>query len=377
MAGPAGVQYAQTARKPALSKSAVAALDAARACAACYLVFHHVMEAHAVAPRLGLIFRFGQEAVLIFFLLSGFVIFANEHERARHPRGYYLRRLRRIYPPLLCAMILSTAVAMANGDFHARFHWSELWGTLLSVQDIAFLKPGVIVDPYLGNAPLWSLSYEVAFYLVFPAVLLLWRNARWAASHVVGTVCCVLYIWFALEPSHFALVGAYFLVWWCGAMSAEAYLHGGRSVTAMLDSYIWLLLLCFIAAVVVLKVGYTQLGRYPFLPLRHFAVAALLLAVFFGPIGRLGARVAHRCRGAFAPIAIDILRAVRPALSTARSMEARVEQRSWTGSVGALAFDPGLPRRASAGEGPEAGASYRVVGQFSMSFVRRKIGTLI
>jgi peptidoglycan/LPS O-acetylase OafA/YrhL len=290
-------------RKTILSKQLIAGLDAARACAAIYVVLSHVADSHGFTHGAGMVFRFSQEAVIAFFLLSGFVIFANERERALQPRGYFLRRIRRIYPALLAAMFLSTLVAVANGDLAARFNWPELWGTLLALQDISFLKPGVIVNPYLGNLPLWTLSYEIAFYAVFPYVLMQWRRKPRLVNHIIGAACCGLYALFALMPNHFMLVGAYFLVWWSGAMAADAYLRGHRSITGMLTTFGWLCALCAVAALVVLTVGYHGLGFYPFLPLRHFAAAALMLILLFGPLGRRVCALAYRGRKGFAMVA--------------------------------------------------------------------------
>lgn len=269
-------------------------LDAARAVAACYVLLHHTVNAW-MAPRDPIVpMRFGQEAVLVFFLLSGFVIFANERDRALQPRGYYLRRARKIYPPLLLAIALSTAVALAQGAFDVLFNPRQLLVTLLGLQDITRLKPGVIADPYMLNDPLWSLSYEILFYLIFPLVLRAWTAHRARTEHVIGLGCCLLYLLYAVRPGHFQLVGAYFLVWWCGAMAACAWQEGGRSVLAMRRSYLWLLALCVLAAVVVRWRGYTGLGYYPFLPLRHFVAGAAMLALFFGPIGRVCARFLER-----------------------------------------------------------------------------------
>ena len=89
-------------------------LDAARAINTCYVVLHHVANARGWSHGLGLVLRFGQDAVVVFFLLSGFVIFANERTRATHPRGDYLRRLRRIYPGLIAAILVSTLVVRFN-----------------------------------------------------------------------------------------------------------------------------------------------------------------------------------------------------------------------------------------------------------------------
>jgi peptidoglycan/LPS O-acetylase OafA/YrhL len=61
-----------------LSQRVSAGLDAARAIAAIYVVIHHWATSNQLTNGPGLIFRFGQEAVIVFFLLSGFVIFAND-----------------------------------------------------------------------------------------------------------------------------------------------------------------------------------------------------------------------------------------------------------------------------------------------------------
>lgn len=283
-----------------LSRRAVAGLDAARALAAFYVVLHHIADAHHWAdihhwPRLGFLLRFGQEAVIVFFLLSGFVIFINEADRALRPTGYYVRRLRRIYPPLIVAMALSTAIAIDNGDLAEKFSTLGLIGTIASVQDISLLKPGVIADPYLDNGPLWSLSYEVAFYALFPLALMAWRRSPAGFNHLLGIACCLAYLVYALAPNHWALVAAYFLVWWCGAMTAEAYRRGGRSFSAICPLYCWLVALCGLAAAIVPIVGYRGLGLYPFLPLRHFLAAAVILALCLGPLGRRAASFAERC----------------------------------------------------------------------------------
>ena len=120
----------------------IAGLDTARGISAGYVVAHHVADAHGWSHGVGVLLRFGQEAVLVFFLLSGFVIFANERTRALRPRGYFLRRLRRIYPALIAALLVSTAVAWDNRTLAADFHWREFLATLFSLQDVSLLKPG-------------------------------------------------------------------------------------------------------------------------------------------------------------------------------------------------------------------------------------------
>jgi peptidoglycan/LPS O-acetylase OafA/YrhL len=272
-----------------LSPPARTALDAARAAAAIYVVFYHLDGLQHWPQPWGLLFGFGQEAVLVFFVLSGFVIFANERDRLSPPYGYFLRRLRRIYPPLLVAMGVSALVAADNGTLAADFRWSDLLATLFSVEDISRIKPGVIADPFLNNEPLWSLSYEMAFYLAFPAVMAAWRRSPKWTNHAIGASACAAYLSCAAWPNHWSLIIAYFPCWWIGAMVADAYFKGARRVPIL-----WLVALCAVAsAVAAMDRSGARIGLYPMLPLRHFATAALLVLALFGPLGRF---IAHRLR---------------------------------------------------------------------------------
>jgi peptidoglycan/LPS O-acetylase OafA/YrhL len=276
-----------------LSLSARAGLDVARAVSALYVVTHHVVGSVAAPRFIDVLFSFGQEAVLVFFLLSGFVIFANERNRVARPRGYYLRRLRRIYPPIVLAMLVSTA-SWLLGFISTKLSWNSAVATLLSVQDIGFLKPGVISDPYLGNDPLWSLSYEVFFYATFPLVMLLWRRSKTVTRHTVGFVSCLAYVSYMIVPNHFSLVMSYFLIWWAGAMLARVYLDGALRIRAALPEIAWLAALVAAAALGVLVHGFEGIGFYPFLMLRHFAFALFLVLLVLSPVRILLARVSLR-----------------------------------------------------------------------------------
>ena len=241
----------------------VIALDLIRCLAAFYVVLHHLAGRFELPFPIGLMLRFGQEAVIIFFLLSGVVIFASEKERALNPKGYYLRRLRRIYPTLLFAMALSTLIALDNGTLATQFSSLSLFGTLLGLQDVADLKPGVIVAPYLSNVPLWSLSYELFFYLIFPIVLRFWYVSKVVTNHAVGAVCCIAYVVYLLAPNHLSLLISYFLLWWSGAMAAHAFLHKELSLRSIWVPLFWLTVLTCTSAIPLLISGYVSPGVYP------------------------------------------------------------------------------------------------------------------
>lgn len=285
-----------------LPSSVRAGLDLARAVAAVYVVVYHVVQ-HAEAPRaLTLLFSFGQEAVIVFFLLSGFVIFTNEATRVVKPGGYYLRRLRRIYPPIVLAMLVSTGL-WAIGVINLSPTLSSAIATLLSLQDTAGLKPGVVSSPYLGNDPLWSLSYEVFFYLVFPLVMVLWRRDSRVARLAVPVLCCAAYSTFLIIPNHFSLVVAYFMLWWVGAMAARAYQAWSLSLRALVPEFVGLMLLTVIAAGGFVTDGWQGVGQYPGLMVRHFAVGLIFLVVLTTPVRRLLASVSARVAAPAAAVA--------------------------------------------------------------------------
>jgi len=280
--------------KGKLSPNTIALLDASRGLAAVYVVVHHIAQFREWTGIARIAFKFGQEAVIVFFLLSGFVIFANEYNRIESDlAGYAARRTRRIYPPLMIALALSTVVFYFNGTLAEHFDLRSLGGTLLGLQDIERLKPGVIVAPYLDNEPLWSLSYEIAFYVLFPAVLTLWNKNKWL-THAIGLVCCASYLGFAQFPNHWLLVAAYFQIWWTGAMIADAYLNGHRSIRAIMAPLLWLAAATLAAAGVTILGGDYQLYRYPLLQFRHFGFALFAVLVFFGPVGNIIGKLSAR-----------------------------------------------------------------------------------
>ena len=145
-------------------------LEAIRGFAAVYVVFHHLFSNGFTmwGRDFSFLFKFGQEAVILFFLLSGFVIqYAYLHTKDTSFKTFFIKRFVRIYIPLLLVFIANAALFLSYGRPMLLPDFYTLLGNLLMVQDISFLKPNVICEPFLGNLPLWSLSYEWWFYLLF------------------------------------------------------------------------------------------------------------------------------------------------------------------------------------------------------------------
>lgn len=104
----------------------------------------------------------GPEMVCFFFVLSGFIMIVAYSSRDDFDKGSYLwARVARILPVYLLALFLSILFAPANEAVDAP-------PLLLS---LFFLQAWIPPYPLCLNAPGWSLSVEMFFYLIFPVIL--------------------------------------------------------------------------------------------------------------------------------------------------------------------------------------------------------------
>jgi peptidoglycan/LPS O-acetylase OafA/YrhL len=90
-------------------------LESIRGLAALYVLLYHANK-YLFHDRYVLL-RFGQEAVMTFFLLSGFVIAYTSLETGKNPEvwDYAVKRLRRIYPLFLIAILVAAAANYISG----------------------------------------------------------------------------------------------------------------------------------------------------------------------------------------------------------------------------------------------------------------------
>ena len=254
-------------------------LDGLRGLAALWVMLHHArwllwegwegFRQHAADYAVwekGLVFllaplRYGHEAVIFFFVLSGFVIHygyakklaatqawaahpdtpeCNERKARSLPPGevrfgwlaYVKRRARRLYPPLLLALALTFALdffGRSNGwaIYRSQTSYGLINDTIKSdlgvgtaLGNLAFLMPAW-VPCYGSNGPLWSLHFEWWFYMIYP---LLWLLARRSLGVATGFVVAAFALsWLVPAGSFFdtAQIFTALLTWWFGALLAE------------------------------------------------------------------------------------------------------------------------------------------------------------
>lgn len=154
-------------------------LDALRGLAALVVVYEHALD--PLYPELRGVtspwFDAGIYGVMVFFLVSGYVIPASL-ERRGSVAGFWIGRLFRLYP--LWAVAVAAALILAVTGVDPMHVWlterpaAAVLGHLVMLQDLLNV-------PNVLNV-LWTLSYEMAFYLLVTALYVVGAHRRGAEA---------------------------------------------------------------------------------------------------------------------------------------------------------------------------------------------------
>lgn len=159
------------------SRTFLPALEGMRGMAALGVLLTHVaFQTGATSwPVAGRLLERFDMAVAVFFALSGFLLWRPHAAAARDlgtapTVGYYLRhRIARILPAywvVVCAVLILLPAA------------AETAGMRVWLSNLALLQVFVPLTLTDGLTQMWSLSVEVAFYLVLPVIAFVMRGLR-------------------------------------------------------------------------------------------------------------------------------------------------------------------------------------------------------
>lgn len=141
----------------------------------------------------------GTESVMVFFVLSGFLVGGGVLQRIRagtfDAQVYAIDRCTRIFLPLAPAVVLAFALGWLTGVAPAP----------LAAAGNAVGLNGVLVPTMVNDNPLWSLAYEIWFYVLAGTV----------AALVCGGFRPLPAILFALGVLAFDRLDARYLLIWC------------------------------------------------------------------------------------------------------------------------------------------------------------------
>ncbi len=258
--------------------------EAVRGAAAVYVVCHHTIprDIEWLGLKVGFLLSFGQEAVITFFLLSGFVIaYSFERTPDKSFGSYFANRFCRIYIPLLAIFLITWLFESYRAGGPVNPEPGNLLGNFLMLQDLGSQYPGTLFLPYLDNGPLWSLSYEWWFYLLFfPLVTRVHNRNLHYVAYGIACIAAVAYLFFPVFPLRVLI---HFAIWWTGAYLAYLFISGNHfKPVALLLPVIALAFITMLQAFSVWR--YFELhGQLPgFLPhpvneLRHFSFTLFIV----------------------------------------------------------------------------------------------------
>lgn len=150
-------------------------LDVVRIIAAFLVVAGH-MNAYSISGGLlGGIAHHATESVIVFFVLSGFVISYAVSEREQTLRSYILARTSRVYlVAILAVPVTLIADAIGSAKMPSLYFGHSFFNAHTGLGDIAltltFLNEVWNSHIIIGsNEPFWSLGFEVWYYFIFGA----------------------------------------------------------------------------------------------------------------------------------------------------------------------------------------------------------------
>ena len=154
----------------------------------------------AAANVVALLGSTGHYGVQLFFIISGFVLalpFARHRllDGPRPPlRAYYLRRLTRLEPPYIVAMLGVFAVATLYYGASARALAPHLVASLAYIHNLVYGVGSTM------NIVAWSLEVEVQFYLLAPLMAMVFLVRKQIARRLtivaaIATIVLIQWLW--------------------------------------------------------------------------------------------------------------------------------------------------------------------------------------
>lgn len=235
-------------KKGHLTQRASVHLDMARGLAALAVLFGHVrglffvpyheLTHHSVL--LGIFYgatTLGHQAVIVFFVLSGFFIVSSvvaSFEQGRWSWNVYLvNRIVRLSLVLIPALILCFIIdhiGMLLPSTSALYHHSveNLFTTSVAQLETFrnfigsfFYVQSILVRPFGSDGPLWSLSYEFWYYILFPIALCVFARKFRPAVRAIYFALAIFIVFFIGRT-----IALYFLVWLIGGAIAFSLIRG-------------------------------------------------------------------------------------------------------------------------------------------------------
>lgn len=219
------------------------AIDVLRGIAALAVLLFHATDLSGYVGRddpanwagrlLSVALSFGFTGVYLFFVVSGFCIHLRQ-ARAQAAgessdvdfAAFWRRRIRRLYPPYLAALVAYVVILLSTGKVETNgFFWYDISTHIFMVHNLDARTA------YSLNGVFWTLALEEQLYAGYFVLLAVRRRYGWRA--VVAMCVVARLLWFALAlVLHRSLgvnlpvtesMAAQWVVWSLGALSVEIF----------------------------------------------------------------------------------------------------------------------------------------------------------
>ena len=228
---------------PATTPTRLRGIDALRGIAALGVVFYHAVEQGEKAlPQnivqypiraVQFVSSFAYIGVFLFFVISGFCIhlqWAKAKAAGTKPEirfgPFWKRRLRRLYPPYIIALVLFLLLAASTAGINlTHFFFYDIGMHLLMLHNL---------DPktcYTINGVFWTLAIEEQLYLAY--FLLLFIRVRWGWGVTLSVCLIVRVAWMGLGHVVWLKTGfgvpvpeaaaVHWFTWALGALGVESF----------------------------------------------------------------------------------------------------------------------------------------------------------
>jgi peptidoglycan/LPS O-acetylase OafA/YrhL len=171
---------------------------------------------------------FAHQAVLVFFVISGWLVGGSLLNRIKQPgaiANYAIDRVTRLWTVLIPTFLLTLLFAAATGtvstdglDFSPANQYSAITfaGNLIGLQR-------VLLPDFGGNFPLWSLANETWYYVLFPVLTVACTTRR-----AVLRIICLAALFLLCLQLPTAIV-AYFMIWLLGVLFSRIRIECGNA----------------------------------------------------------------------------------------------------------------------------------------------------
>lgn len=153
----------------------------------------------------------GHEAVILFFVLSGFVLSLSFINNKTLPFKHFLiKRICRIYLPYVCSIFIAFALmflfSYTNNEQLSGW-FNQPWTSPISMEMII---NHIILLGQFGtgevNTVIWSLVHEMRISILFPFLMILIVKFNWKKNLIIALSCSIMYFliyYFSLKVLHY------------------------------------------------------------------------------------------------------------------------------------------------------------------------------